>query len=195
MKRERTAEEKVKALLDFLDEEEDQPGKDLPDLDGMSDAEVDKALAEAGIDVEAENRKADAEHRAAVAALAAERKEALPPAAPPEKVLVLPPRRVTRWAIPLAAAAAVLLLFAFEGEAIVAVLEGPSTDHRTGSAADPTELRRMARAELDKGRWSECLEDLDFAKRLDPAGDTSSDVVEMRHRAETLAGADGGKSE
>jgi hypothetical protein len=218
MKRERTAEEKVKALLDFLDEEEDKPGKDLPDLEGMSDADVEKAMAEAGIDVEAENRKAEAEHQAAVAALAAHREAALaahreaalaahreaalaaerkaepPMPASGGKVVVLPQRRVTRWAIPLAAAAAIALLFAFEGEALIAYLEQPSINEKTGSALDPKLARRMARAALERGDWQHCLSELDFAKQLDPAGDSASDVVEMRRRAEAMGSVDGGDS-
>jgi hypothetical protein len=202
MKRERTAEEKVKALLDFLDEEEDKPGKDLPDLEGMSDADVEKAMAEAGIDVEAENRKAEAEHQAAVAALAAHREAALaaerkaepPMPASGGKVVVLPQRRVTRWAIPLAAAAAIALLFAFEGEALIAYLEQPSINEKTGSALDPKLARRMARAALERGDWQHCLSELDFAKQLDPAGDSASDVVEMRKRAEAMGSVDGGDS-
>jgi hypothetical protein len=202
MKRERTAEEKVKALLDFLDEEEDKPGKDLPDLEGMSDADVEKAMAEAGSDVEAENRKAEAEHQAAVAALAAHREAALaaerkaepPMPASGGKVVVLPQRRVTRWAIPLAAAAAIALLFAFEGEALIAYLEQPSINEKTGSALDPKLARRMARAALERGDWQHCLSELDFAKQLDPAGDSASDVVEMRKRAEAMGSVDGGDS-
>ncbi len=104
-----------------------------------------------------------------------------------------------RWLAELAAVAAVALV------AIVLwrVLREPDVDiARDQPGPDPTtepstrpppiaprvaeagELRKKALQDCDQSRWQPCLEALDKAKELDPAGDTAPAVQEARKKAD-----------
>jgi len=95
-----------------------------------------------------------------------------------------------RWAQQLAAVAAILLLLLTgillwktrtePQPQIVRELPSPlpSVDERAA------ELRKRAFDDCDKGRWERCIEHLDEARRLDPAGDRRADVQAARHRAQ-----------
>jgi hypothetical protein len=200
MKRERTDEERVRALLDFLDEDDDrEPGKELPDTTHMTDEQLEKALAAAGIDVEAENRKAEAQHEAAKAALAREQAEATK--AETETRVSSPPKAVEaaaavefgqgrgrRWMVPLGIAAGFAVAFAVAGPSMLASIQGPHGGPSMRPDGSPrwsraTELLAEAKNDYGRGEWQASLTHVEEAMRLDPVLASDEEVVNLRAAA------------
>jgi DNA-directed RNA polymerase specialized sigma24 family protein len=53
----------------------------------------------------------------------------------------------------------------------------------TQPSSSPTEIRKAALTECAEGRYEDCLEDLDRAKKGDPKGDSEPAIVEARAKA------------
>jgi DNA-directed RNA polymerase specialized sigma24 family protein len=95
----------------------------------------------------------------------------------------------TRWALEVAALLVVTLIAV--GIALVAPKRptpAPEAEHvpapPPSSIPVPAEdLRQRALQDCEKGRWQECVEALDEARRLDPAGDALPAVQAARGRA------------
>jgi hypothetical protein len=111
------------------------------------------------------------------------------------------PRR--SW-VPFLAAAALLLLFllAWKRREVVAWIEGQPVEigpDRPGPERELTPVERAARvrrdafAACDAKQWDKCGAELDWAKGLDPAGETAERVVAARAAMATATGGgDGG---
>jgi DNA-directed RNA polymerase specialized sigma24 family protein len=96
-----------------------------------------------------------------------------------------------RWAAELAAVAAVLfaVLIAWmwlrrEQPTADPVLPTPVPETAPPELERAAKLRAEALGECDRNAWERCLEGLDEAAQLDPAGDTSQQVRRARERAE-----------
>jgi hypothetical protein len=101
-----------------------------------------------------------------------------------------PPRRFAsaRWITLLAASLGAL---AVGGIGIGSGLFGPTDDHVGASAPRPgwtgepasQKARRVALQACDAERWAECIDGLDAARKLDPAGDADESVQRARAAA------------
>jgi hypothetical protein len=186
----RTPEEIMKSLDASIDD-------DIDDVLSMSEDERRKELEAAGYDLRELHAKADAWRGGAPAA------PAEPPAKDPAiadaaaalerkaRVLTLRPRRRAYW---LLAAAAVTATVGIPAGIFIAhwlspppppspiqPLPAPST-----TAPPPLEVadaRAKGLEECDAGRWRACLDWLDLARTMDPAGDQTQPVQDARNRA------------
>jgi hypothetical protein len=176
----------------------------------MSDEEIDAELKEAGFGAnDAANvvKAALAKAPAAPGAPAAPATPAAPAMGPaplgPAKVVSLASERQKRGRAPaplalVAAAAAVVAAIGGGGAAYVVLRTPepvPTTPVPTMETAPPSAppellakqdalgLRVHAATECGARRWKACVEDLDFAKKLDPAGDEERSVHRMRSKA------------
>jgi hypothetical protein len=159
----------------------------------MSDEDVEKELADAGFDLDAEHAKADAFLDAL------ERGDPLPDEQPvsaivaipkdPAKVLPLPVRRKRpRVAVmALVAAATVTVggaLYALTRQADHHQPEPPPLPPPPSSNLDRAkELRKDAAVAYDAKDYEGCLRDLQKAKELDLAGDSDEGVRSLRWKA------------
>jgi DNA-directed RNA polymerase specialized sigma24 family protein len=87
-----------------------------------------------------------------------------------------------RWAAQLGAAAAALILV-FVGISAWDLLDDSAGSGPHGPMDDARELRQAGMEACGRGRWATCLDMLDEAKRLDPAGDARRDVQNTRDQA------------
>jgi tetratricopeptide (TPR) repeat protein len=156
-------------------------------VDAMTDEEIDAELAKKGIDP-AEMLEKD---RAMIERLA-------PAAKPASNVRDI--RSTRRWPIvvavaaTLSVAAAAVLVIGRTGNLPAAFLPEPplTTTAATGTptgdtthpaVSDPQYARFLAYQYFAEGRYAECLNELEKAKKLDPIGDTDETVQSVRHRA------------
>jgi hypothetical protein len=168
-KRKRTPEE----ILDTI-EESDQ-ADEVDRILGLSDAQLDHELAEAGFDPEqVRARGREIGERLTREADATGTPGAGGPAGEASVTKLPGPRRMSirlRWGLTLAAALAA-------GVAAVALTPGatPVAAHRPSSvdADKAAALRDKAATECAAKNWKACLEDLDAAKALDPRGEDDS---------------------
>ena len=92
-----------------------------------------------------------------------------------------------RWA--LAAAVVAVVVVGAAGVALLELRPEPVDIVREMPSVEPTplqranELRRLAFDHCDAGRWQRCLDDLDQAAAVDPAGDRAEPVRAARQRA------------
>ncbi len=111
--------------------------------------------------------------------------EALPPARVRQRVSRMRRHYRSRWAAQLAAVAAISAI----ALAIWAIWRGRATPGPEDIAQEKTplergkEIRRDALEHCDKAEWTPCIEGLDRAKALDPAGDTAERVQRARDAA------------
>lgn len=59
-----------------------------------------------------------------------------------------------------------------------------SSPHPETPASRAAALREQAKADCDAQRWRSCLEEIDKARTLDPAGEDKAEVVALRKLAE-----------
>jgi hypothetical protein len=117
------------------------------------------------------------------------------PKVPPVEAWKAAPRRMQWVALSATAAIAVgvIALFAMSGPTMVATSRPQSSGPDPGDAAAKPEsmppqraaqLRDEAYKACEKGQWQTCLERLDEAKALDPAGDANPRARGWRGTAE-----------
>jgi hypothetical protein len=147
----------------------------VEELASKSDAELDRELAAAGIDVEKEKAEAQA-FRQKLEKSVAERRARL--AAKGQADARRKPRSLRRR--PLAAIVAASVAAASAGGVIVARI-GPSIVTKPPNAA---EIRREGLDACKARSWQHCLEKLDSARELDPEGDRAGEVQEARRAAD-----------
>ena len=183
----RTPAEAWDALKNMADEIADD--EEIERVLALSDEDLDKELADAGLDPEKVRARGQALGEQLARAGASAPAPALAPApapAPGAAVVPLRPRRRATLRV-LTALAATLCVLAL----VVGVLPrmrnllGPENvgDGRKPPPADA--LRQPAFAACDAQRWAECLRLLDEARTIDPNGDQAPQVKEYRLKAET----------
>jgi hypothetical protein len=170
------------------------------EFDAQVDAEMERVLAmtpeereaelhAAGIDVEAERAKAREWREKAERGEIPEANthSAEPPATNGKAVSAgsLVPidrarKRRVGWAVGLAMAATIGGVYATS----VSSLTGGGDKVRKTPAADASEMRQRAAEACGRSKWSDCLQDLDDADRLDPAGANEPGVQELRRAAQ-----------
>jgi len=175
-----TATETMRALETMS--EDDEAEREMHRILALSPEQVDRELAEAGIDP-AESRARGAAIARKAAALAAEGK-------------AQPPRRLFSRTTSLVLAAALAALFTWTAGPTIARWVHP---HEIGQDNPSPEwlaqeharvqalaLRTSARADCAASRWASCLKNLDDARTLDPTGDADP-AVQADRRAATEA--------
>jgi hypothetical protein len=181
MKREKTPEEKMTRFVELLRDEGDDAER-AGEAGSPTEEELDRQLAEAGLDVAEVN-----------ASIEADRQDALRKLAESKARTSKPRRRLFAITYLLPIAAAFAGLWVLQGPLSVAWLgadAGLDPNLRPASSYHPeaAELARAAtlRAEAadwaDAGDWKSCAEDLDLAASLDPAGDRTATVRALRAR-------------
>jgi hypothetical protein len=172
-----------KELWDALDEA--TLDAEMDRVLAMSPEDRDRELVEAGFDL----AKVDADADAFFATLDARIAAANPAPAPapaPAAARVRPLWRRPLIAVPaaLALAAGVLLL--------IQALTPPPPDGRPAPRPTPadraTDLRNRALDECRHGQPKRCLDHLDQARALDPAGDATPGIQKLREMARDTAG-------
>jgi hypothetical protein len=172
-----TATETMRALETML--EDDEAEREMERILALSPEQVDRELAEAGIDPAAARARGEAIARKAVA-LAAERK-------PP------PPRRLFSPTTSLLLAAALAALLTWTMAPTIARWvhppdigpDAPSPERLAHDDAleQAKALRAAAHDACAALDWAACLEKLDNARTLDPPGDADHAVEDDRRRA------------
>ncbi|HEX4448943.1 MAG TPA: hypothetical protein VH044_19515 [Polyangiaceae bacterium] len=186
---------------DLLDAIDDVTGEaEMERLLEMSDEQHREELAKSGVDVEALDAKAKAffatlDQRLAARGAAAAREQApapeLTPAPEPAQAQPLAaPREPTPirlfWRRPLIAipsavalaAGVLLVVHAFRAPPII----GP--DVLLPAEEQALNLRNEALGACQASDWKKCLDDLDQARAIDPSGDATSHMKQLREIAE-----------
>jgi len=162
----------------------------------MTPEERRQDLVKAGVDVDALDAEADAFFASLPAKAVATAAPAASPTAAPDApsapvvaapsasapVTVLRPKRrrlavVLPVGLALAAAVALAIKVSLPEPVPIAI---PPDDTPAGRAAA---LRADARKSCNAHRWPRCVDELDDAKELDPAGDDTPEIREMRRAA------------
>jgi hypothetical protein len=174
-------------VLDAIEDADaaDEAGRIL----ALSDDDLDRELQEAGLDpdaVRARGRTIGERAMRAVGERSADG-DAWVTAAPPARRRSVAPR----WSVLLAAALAAVVVGG--ATPIVARLlsnrdDGPTQNRPDASptataAPSPRHIRERALEACDQQRWGECLNGLDEARALDPAGDTEPRIQAARRHA------------
>jgi hypothetical protein len=179
--------EQLKALEDQAESDE------MDRILALGDREIDDELAALGIDAEAERARGAAMGAMAVMTAKAKRRRAVEPIALTSRV----PRRpiARRWVFSLAAALGVVVAGLFVGPLWLPAHPVASPPGPPGMSSDAAvsmnaaeEIRRAAFAQCGIGHWRECLQGLDRARDIDPAGDGQADVQWRRSVAEAALG-------
>jgi hypothetical protein len=168
----RTPEETLAAI------ESQAADDDMDDVLAMTPEERRRELAAAGFDLAATAAKAEALHAAAQV---------------PTSAVVVPlrPRRTLRVVMLLAAAltiAAVATILARRDPQVAHFHpDTPSpSDEPTPAQRNAAELRKQAAAACDAKKIAECVDRMNEARDLDPAGDTLPEAKAIRERIEAL---------
>jgi len=173
---------------------EDQAESDEMDrILALGDRELDEELGALGIDAEAERARGAAMGSTAAKTATAKRQRAVEPI----PLASRSPRRpiANRWVFSLAAALGVGVAGLFVVPSLIPAHPVQSPPGPQGMASDAAvsansaeEMRRAAFAECAIGHWRECLQGLDRARDIDPAGDGQADVQWRRSAAEGALG-------
>ena len=153
--------------------EDERWEKELEAVSKMSEAELDKELATAGIDVGHVEKLARNVHERAN---------------PLRRRTIVAIAAATAAAVGAAVAAPTAMLVAQSTAPTPAATTTPSEGRRTTKPpppppADVASIRRDALTACDEGRWLDCLAGLNLARAKDPAGDGEPAVVTARHEA------------
>ncbi len=195
-KKPRTPEEQWEAVL------LQAAGPEARELDEMSDEEVDAELRKSGIDPERLAKEGGASVSESASA-------AVPVQAQPADVIAFPAvaRRRPRW--PLLLVAAALATAAISTGVVIATRDTPPPRPIDELELPPLErpepaphnelaieLREKARTDYDNGALLDCLQKLDQARALDPAGEALPAIQHLRENVKArMAALDAGPDE
>jgi hypothetical protein len=183
----------------IVDEARDD--EEIEKIASMSPAQLDKELKDAGFDLDDVRADADAFRQKLERSVAERRAKQLEAQARVRSLRPQPRRRpVVVW---LAAATVgavgvggIVYALTHPGAPPAPSPPGPSSvPVHEPSPADliaASDLRQRAYDDCAAQRWTECLAGLEGAKKLDPAGDRSSEVQLARQQAEHQLAVDGG---
>jgi len=189
----------AKELWDALEQAGDEA--ELEEALALTPEERRRELVEAGYDLDKIHASADAFFAAnpsvAAAATEALARSPAPPAprapAPAAVVVAGPPRRRMRPAVvvPIALVLAAGVALAIRAALPTPVLIAPPPDDTPAGRA--AAMRADARRACEARRWQTCLDDLDQARSLDPAGDEAPEVQALRRAAGDVPAVPGPK--
>ncbi len=172
-----------------------------PDASAMaegSDEDLERVLREAGVDLAAEDAKADATYEAAIAKFGRDHANASAPAlartdlgpSSPARARVVPLRSRPRWIVEslphYVAAAAVIgaVLVQSAGLFGAAPRARPSNPENVAPTraeiAQAVGLRERATKECERREWTNCRATLDQARKYDEDGEAGFDVHKLR---------------